>query len=148
MTDTTPAVSVVTPCYKVTEYVAGALDSLRAQTFRNFETILVNDGCPDTDNLERVLAPYRREIIYFKQEHGGLSVARNTAIRAARAPIIALLDPDDAWERGYLEAQTALLGGPKLKSWLKGDKHRISNVFGYSGNECESADPPTGQRAE
>jgi glycosyltransferase involved in cell wall biosynthesis len=109
MTDTTPAVSVVVPCYKVTEYVAGALDSVRAQRFRNFETILVNDACPDTDNLERVLAPYRGEIVYIKQEHGGLAAARNTAIRAARAPIVALLDPDDVWEPDYLEVQTALL---------------------------------------
>jgi glycosyltransferase involved in cell wall biosynthesis len=104
-----PAVSIIVPCYKVTAYVADALDSIRAQTFRNFETIVVNDGCPDTEGLERVLAPYSSEIVYIRQENRGVASARNAAIRAARAPIVALLDPDDVWEPDYLEAQIALL---------------------------------------
>jgi glycosyltransferase involved in cell wall biosynthesis len=86
MTDTEPAVSVIVPCYRVTEYIREALDSLRAQTFRNFETIVINDGCPDTANLERALEPYRGEIVYIKQENTGLSGARNSGIKAARAP--------------------------------------------------------------
>jgi glycosyltransferase involved in cell wall biosynthesis len=93
----------------VTEYIREALDSLRAQTFRNFETIVINDGCPDTANLERALEPYRGEIVYIKQENTGLSGARNSGIKAARAPLIALLDADDAWEPNYLEAQTGIL---------------------------------------
>jgi glycosyltransferase involved in cell wall biosynthesis len=104
------AVSVVVPCYKVTEYVTDTLDSLRRQVFRNFETIVVNDGCPDTANLERALLPYAGEIRYIKHEKNkGLAGARNTAIRAARAPLIALLDSDDAWEPGYLAEQVGFL---------------------------------------
>ncbi len=104
-----PAVSVIIPAYKVTEFIAETLDSVRAQTFRDFETIVVNDGCPDTENLERVLEPYRREIVYLKQENQGLSGARNTGIRAAQAPLVALLDSDDLWEPEYLEIQTRML---------------------------------------
>jgi len=105
----TPAVSVIIPAYNVTAFIADALDSLRAQTFRDFETIVVNDGCPDAANLERVLEPYRGEIVYIRQENQGVAAARNTALRAARAPLVALLDPDDMWEPEYLEVQTAQL---------------------------------------
>jgi len=71
--DHSPAVSVIVPAYNVTRYIGDALDSLRAQTFRNFETIVVNDGCPDSANLERVLEPYRGEIVYIRQENQGLA---------------------------------------------------------------------------
>ena len=81
MTDTPPAVSVIVPCYRVTEYVSEALDSLRAQTFRNFETIVVNDGCPDIAALERALEPYRSEIVYIKQENTGAGRRGNRGIR-------------------------------------------------------------------
>jgi glycosyltransferase involved in cell wall biosynthesis len=104
-----PAVSIIVPCYNVTAFIAEALDSVRAQTFRDFETIVVNDGCPDTENLERVLAPYQGEIRYIKQENQGLAGALNTAIRAARAPLIAFLAPDDIWEPTYLECQVDYL---------------------------------------
>ncbi len=104
-----PKVSVIIPAYNVTAYIADALESLRAQTFRNFETIVVNDGCPDTENLEQVLQPYRSEIVYLKKENGGVSSARNMALRASRGELIALLDPDDIWEPEYLEVQTGIL---------------------------------------
>lgn len=98
-----PAVSVVVPAYNVSRYITEALDSVRAQTFRDYEIIVVNDGSPDTEDLERVLEPYLSEIVYLKQENRGLSGARNTGIRAARAPSIALLDGDDLWESEFLE---------------------------------------------
>ena len=66
MADEIPLVSVIIPCYNATRFIPETLDSLRAQTFRSFEIILVNDGCPDTENLERALEPYRDEIRYLK----------------------------------------------------------------------------------
>ena len=100
-----PAVSVIMPAYRSAAYIAAALDSVFAQTFQDFEIVVVNDGSPDTEELERVLTPYRERIIYLKQENRGVSAARNTAIRAARAPLVAMLDPDDLWEPEYLEVQ-------------------------------------------
>ncbi|HEX7997645.1 MAG TPA: glycosyltransferase family A protein [Pyrinomonadaceae bacterium] len=104
-----PAVSVVVPAYNVSQYIAEALDSVRAQTFKDYEIIVVNDGSPDTENLERVLEPYLPEIVYLRQENRGLSGARNSGIRAARAPFIALLDGDDLWEPQFLDAMLAEL---------------------------------------
>src|ERR1035441_2275703 len=109
MASVRPLVSVIVPCYRVTVFIAEALDSLRAQTFRDFETIVVNDGCPDTENLERVLAPYQSEIVYLKQENRGPSGARNTGLEAARGPLIALLDGDDVWHPNYLAVQVTYL---------------------------------------
>ena len=60
-----------------------------AQTVAPREIILVNDGSPDTEELERVLAPFRDRIIYIRQENQGASGARNTGIRASTQPLVA-----------------------------------------------------------
>ena len=105
----TPAVSIIMPAYRAAGYIADALASVLAQTFTDYEIIVVNDGSPDTDELERALEPYRDRIVYIKQENRGVSAARNAAIRVARAPLIAQLDPDDLWEPEYLAVQTDVM---------------------------------------
>jgi glycosyltransferase involved in cell wall biosynthesis len=102
-------VSVIIPAYRVTSYIAEALDSVLAQTYTDYELILVNDGCPDSAALEAVLRPYLDRIVYVKKRNGGVSSARNAGIHIARAPLIALLDGDDAWTPDYLAVQTDFL---------------------------------------
>jgi glycosyltransferase involved in cell wall biosynthesis len=104
-----PAVSVIMPAYNVSVYIATALDSVFAQSFQNFEVIVVNDGCPDSDNLEHVLSRYRSRLRYVRQANSGVGAARKAAVDASRAPLIAQLDPDDWWEPDYLEVQLRLL---------------------------------------
>ena len=104
-----PRISVVVPVYNVAEYVAETLDSALAQTFRDFEIIVVNDGSPDTAELEKVLTGYLDKIIYLKQEYGGASAARNAAISVARGSLLAFLDGDDVWCPEKLSEQTAFL---------------------------------------
>lgn len=104
-----PAVSVIIPAYQTAGYIAQALDSVLGQTFRDFEIIVVNDGSPDTPELERVLQPYIKDIVYIKQSNGGLAQARNAGIRSSRAPIIALLDSDDYWAEDFLATQVRTL---------------------------------------
>jgi glycosyltransferase involved in cell wall biosynthesis/O-antigen/teichoic acid export membrane protein len=106
-----PVVSVIMPAYNVAPFIGAALESVFAQTFANFEVIVVNDGSPDTEELERALAPYQRRICYITQENRGVSAARNVAIRAARGTFVALLDPDDLWEPNYLVEQLAAFAG-------------------------------------
>lgn len=111
-----PAVSVIMPAYRCAAYIGAALDSVFAQTFTDYEVIVVNDGSPDTPELERVLAPYRERIVYLQQENRGVSAARNAAIRVARAPLVAMLDPDDLWEPDYLAVQVeAMRRDPTLE---------------------------------
>jgi GT2 family glycosyltransferase len=104
-----PTVSIIMPAYKVSQYIGAAVDSVMTQTFTDYELIVVNDGSPDTDELEQALAPYRDRIIYIKQENRGCGAARNTGIRASRGRYIALLDPDDLWKPEYLACQIDIL---------------------------------------
>ena len=103
-----PAVSVIVPAYNTAGYIAECLESVFAQTYRDFEVIVVNDESPDTPALERALEPFRSRIVYLTQKSVGFR-ARNTAIRASRGRYIALLDSDDAWNPDFLEVQVAAL---------------------------------------
>ena len=100
-----PLVSVITPAYNVADFIGDTLNSVLAQTFTDYEIIVINDGSPDTEALEKVLAPYMARIVYLKQENRGVSAARNTGIKAARGSLIAFLDGDDTWLPHYLETQ-------------------------------------------
>jgi len=146
MPDTQPAVSVIVPCYKATEYIPEALDSLRAQTFRNFETIVINDGCPDTANLERALEPYRGEILYLRQENTGPAGARNRGIRASRAPLIVPLDADDLLEPTYLEVQTGILRDhPEIDVLYPNCVYFGADAGSWSGRKGMDMFPPSGE---
>src|SRR5262249_38575945 len=139
-----PAVSVIIPAYGVTPYIAEALDSVFAQTYNDFELIVVNDGCPDTAALEVVLRPYLNRIVYVKKENGGVSSARNAGIRVARAPLIALLDGDDAWTPDYLAVQTDFLRMHPLTDIVYGN----GVVFGdspFAGRRKMDLSPSRGE---
>lgn len=105
MSKSNPAVSVVIPAYRAAAHVAQAVECVFAQNFTDFEVIVINDGSPDTKEIENVLAPYFDRIIYLKQENRGPSAARNTGIRHARGEFLAFLDSDDVWETEYLATQ-------------------------------------------
>ncbi len=104
-----PVVSIVVPAYNTADYIGDTLSSVLAQTFTDYEIIVVNDGSPDTVALELAIAPYRNRIQYIVQENRGLSGARNAGIAAARGSFIALVDSDDVWEPNYLAHQLAMM---------------------------------------
>lgn len=104
-----PSVSVIVPAYRAASYIEEALDSILIQSQPVDEIIVVNDGSPDTDALERVLERYRDRITYLKQANGGASSARNAGILAAHGEWLAFLDADDIWMPKYLEVQLAYL---------------------------------------
>lgn len=104
-----PLVSVIIPAYRAAESIAATLDSVLAQTWQDYEVIVVNDGSPDSEDLEKALEPYRARIIYVRQENQGPGGARNTGIRMARGAYVALLDSDDVWDPEHLAAQLAVL---------------------------------------
>ena len=105
-----PSVSVVIPAYNAAAHIGEALASVFAQTYADFEVIVVNDGSPDTPELERALAPYAGSILYLEQPNLGPSAARNAGVARARGEYVAFLDGDDAWEPEYLAEQMKALG--------------------------------------
>lgn len=104
-----PRVSVIIPAYNIAEYITETLDSVFAQTYKNFEAIVINDGSPDTEAFEKILEKYLDKIIYIKQENLGAAVARNAGIEIARGELIAFLDGDDVWLPEFLDSQTNFL---------------------------------------
>ena len=105
----TPAVTVVIPVYNSARYISQALDSVKAQTFTDYEVIVVNDGSDDREELERIINAHPLPVIYISQENKGVSAARNAAIRRARGEFYAQLDADDQWTPDYLAVQLGIL---------------------------------------
>ncbi len=85
-------VSVVIPCYNHAQFLAHAIESVLAQSYSNFELIVVDDG--STDDTAEVVKRYP-PVRYVYQENAGLSAARNTGLRQSRGEFIAFLDADD-----------------------------------------------------
>jgi len=109
VSDTSPRVSVVIPAYNTAKFIGATLNSVLAQTFSNYEILIINDGSPDTPQLERALGPFRDRITYIRQENGGPARARNRAIAQAKGRYIAFLDSDDMWMPDYLAKQVKIL---------------------------------------
>ncbi len=137
-----PLVSIVIPCYNVAAYVGEALRAAFAQTWTDFEVLVVNDASPDTPELEAAIAPWRERIHYLRHErNGGVAAARNTALRAARGEWIAALDPDDSWEPGYLETQLRLAAAHPEADLIYGDAIIFGDV--PEAGQCISSFSPS-----
>jgi glycosyltransferase involved in cell wall biosynthesis len=128
-----PAVTVITPAYNAAATLAEAVASTLRQTVRDIEVIVVDDGSrvPAAEALAAVhderLRVIRREV------NGGVSSARNAALAAARAPVVAQLDADDLWRPDHLEealpafadpavglvyTNVEVVGTPRLDRWI------------------------------
>jgi len=109
LTEAKPAVSVIIPAYKVAPFISETLDSVFAQTFTDFEVIVINDDSPDTPQLEQELEKYRSQIVYLRQPNQGAGGARNAGLRVARCEFVAFLDGDDVWLPDFLKEQLRLI---------------------------------------
>lgn len=132
--DQWPLVSVVVPAYNVAPFIGQTLASVFAQSVGRLEVIVVNDGSPDTKELEQALAPYSGRIVYVTQSNQGVSAARNHGIRLARGEYVAFLDGDDEWLPHYLAEQLA-----------RADADAAAAVF-YGDAEIFGAAPEAGRR--
>jgi glycosyltransferase involved in cell wall biosynthesis len=95
-------------------FIGEAIDSVRAQTVLNWELIVVDDG--SSDDTPAAVRPYLSDprVRYFRSDRLGQPRAKNLGIGFARAPLVAFLDADDAWEPTKLEKQLALFANPKV----------------------------------
>ncbi|MEM7130819.1 MAG: glycosyltransferase [Chloroflexota bacterium] len=104
-----PKVSVVIPTYNSGHTITEAVDSALAQTVRDVEIIVVDDG--STDNTRERLGSYMEagKVRYLYQENQERSATRNHGIEQSQSPYVAFLDADDAWSPNKLEAQLGVL---------------------------------------
>lgn len=105
MTTLQPLVSVILPSYNRAHTLRRAIDSVLAQTFRDFELIVVDDGSADsTQDLVAAIADDRLRYVKHRRRKGA-SAARNTGIDNAKGQYVAFIDSDDAWLPHKLERQ-------------------------------------------
>ncbi len=106
MTATSSLVSVIIPVYNGARYLAEAIESVRAQTFRPLEIIVVDDGSEDDS---AAVAQGFAEVRCLPQPHEGAAAARNRGVAVARGEFLAFLDADDLWAPDKLQRQMALM---------------------------------------
>jgi glycosyltransferase involved in cell wall biosynthesis len=94
-------ISVIIPLYNKGAYIGRALDSVFAQTFQDYEVIVIDDGSTD-DGPERVASYTDERLHLIRQANAGPGAARNRGIREAKGKYVAFLDADDEWLPEYL----------------------------------------------
>lgn len=142
-------VSVIIPTYNRSEYLCRALESIRRQTVRCGEIIVVDDGSTDQTAtvVESFSQQYPIDVNYIRQENRGPAAARNRGISVARYPYIAFLDSDDHWNKKKLELQFAAMNenpgywiSHTKEKWFRNGRHlnqkkihvpRHGNIFDH-----------------
>jgi glycosyltransferase involved in cell wall biosynthesis len=97
--------SVILPCYNGARWVSGAIESVLAQTYRDFELLIINDG--STDNSKKIVASYLSDerVRYIYQRNRGFSAAINRGIQESNGSLIGFIGQDDLWLPNKLELQ-------------------------------------------
>jgi glycosyltransferase involved in cell wall biosynthesis len=101
--ESAPTFSVIMPAYNAARTIGAAIESVLAQTRRDFELIVVDDG--SMDDTAACVEPYLRDqrVRFFRQPNAGQATARNTALASASGVYVSLLDSDDLWLPQYLD---------------------------------------------
>jgi glycosyltransferase involved in cell wall biosynthesis len=146
----TPKISVIITTYNRAHYICETIDSVLAQTFTDYEIIVVDDG--STDNTKETLKAYGDKVRYFYQTNQGQPAAENTAISNARGQYLAFVDDDDSWLPTKLEEQIKVLendpdlgfvcceayytdaDGKIVHHWKKKPWHHENFISLYDGN--------------
>jgi glycosyltransferase involved in cell wall biosynthesis len=101
-------VSVVIPAFNASAFVADAIESALAQTFRPWQIVVVDDG--STDGTADVVRGFGADVELVQRVNGGIGAARNSALERCTGTHIALLDADDIWAPAKIERQLAAMG--------------------------------------
>jgi glycosyltransferase involved in cell wall biosynthesis len=104
-----PKVSIIIPVYNGSNYLREAIDSALAQTYKNTEIIVVNDGSTDEGKTDEICKSYGNKIRYFKKENGGVSSALNMGIEKMQGEYFSWLSHDDVYYPNKIEEQVKVL---------------------------------------
>jgi glycosyltransferase involved in cell wall biosynthesis len=119
-------ISVVIPAYNAAKSLRRAIDSVLAQTYKDYEIIIINDG--STDATEDVAKDYGNKIVYHFQENAGVSVARNQGVKHAKGKWISFLDADDEFLPEKLEWEARILAQNPHLGWCAGNYYRSDGL--------------------
>lgn len=99
-------ISIVMPCYNRASFLQRALDNIRAQSFKEIEVVIVDDGSTDNtrEKVESLISNYSFSISYLFQHNQGAAAARQTGVKHSKGEFIAFFDSDDLWFESYLES--------------------------------------------
>ncbi len=122
---TQPTISVIIPTHNRVHTLARAIESVQEQSIQPLEIIVIDDG--STDNTCALIKQDFPDVMFYRQSNHGVSHARNRGIESARGEWIALLDSDDAWYPGKLEAQLNVLNRHPEIRLCHTDEHWIRN---------------------
>lgn len=137
-------ISVVIPLYNKEELITVTVRSVLSQTFADFELLIVNDGSTD-GSLAVVSAISDPRIKVINIENSGVSVARNTGIKAASHDWVAFLDADDWWDHSFLEEMTkAIKSYPEHKLFAGGRSRVFKDVTERYDHPLLPSDGETG----
>ena len=121
------------PAYNMEKYIAQSIESVIAQTYKDWELLIVNDGSTDnTNTIIKEFASKDQRVKYFYQENGHLAKARNTGISMAKGEILAFLDSDDLWLPQKLEISLQILLESKVDLLFTESYHFSENIFDLS----------------
>ncbi|HJD61566.1 MAG TPA: glycosyltransferase [Rickettsia endosymbiont of Columbicola hoogstraali] len=104
-----PVVSIIIPVYNGANYMREAIDSALAQTYKNIEIIVVNDGSKDNGKTEEIALSYGDQIRYFSKENGGCASALNVGIKNMKGEYFSWLSHDDLYYPSKIEHQINIL---------------------------------------
>lgn len=148
-----PTISIIVPVYKVEKYLHCCVDSILAQTFTDWELLLIDDGSPDrSGEICDEYASKDARIKVFHKENGGVSSARNLGIDKAEGEWLCFIDSDDTIQPTYLDdfeldkekSDIYMQGYVKIKKGKVIDKHSFLNcnetdffaILAYSEENC------------
>ena len=141
-----PKVSVVIPTYNRADFICDAIESVLAQTYKDYEVIVVDDG--STDNTREVLKKYGDRIKYIYQENKRQGAARNTGIKNSTGEYIAFLDSDDTWLPHKLEKDVACIESDSKIGLVYSNVVKVYSSTGKPLYEKTDTVKPTGDVLE
>lgn len=104
-----PLVSIIIPVYNGANFVKEAIDSALAQTYKNIEIIVVNDGSNDNGRTEQIIKSFGNKVTYYKKNNGGVSTALNLGIQMMKGEYFSWLSHDDMYFPQKIEKQVDFL---------------------------------------
>ena len=97
-------VSIIVPCYNAQDYIKNCIDSIKNQTYQDFEVLMIDDG--SKDNTKKIIQKEIKDdqrFSYFYKKNGGLSDARNYGLTRAKGEYVCFIDSDDYISQDYVE---------------------------------------------